>query len=377
MVGLSAAQAEAGSQAPVEARVIQAPRPVAGADGLTHLAYELTLGNVYDATGTLRLRRVAVFVDGATAPLLNVADADVTSLLAQMPEEVAAGATLAAGKTTTLFLWLTLPAKAPVPRILRHVLEFETVSGERQVIDGVRVGVNATRTVVVGPPLRAGRWLAHEGPGNPHSHHWGSLVAANGRRTIPQRYAIDFFGLDPAFHAVRTDREKIDQSTVADWAGFDTEVLAVADGVVRDRRDGEPDNKPLAPLAAPDDLTARTLYGNFVVLEIAPHVFVHYAHLRTGSVTVAVGQHVSRGTVLGRLGQSGNANAPHLHFHLSDIPTFEESEGIPFVFETFERLGTVSVADVLDPAVPVALKGGPAQRRQREMPLDDDVVRFP
>ncbi|WP_163616421.1 M23 family metallopeptidase, partial [Klebsiella pneumoniae] len=66
----------------------------------------------------------------------------------------------------------------------------------------------------------------------------------------------------------------------ADWIGYGRDVLAVRDGVVVDARDGIPDGKPLAPQQVPDDLTARTLYGNFVVLRIAPGVYAHYAHLQ-------------------------------------------------------------------------------------------------
>ena len=134
------------------------------------------------------------------------------------------------------------------------------------------------------PVYTGGPWLAGEGPGNHLSHHWGSLVAIDGQVTIPQRYAIDWFGLDAAGHALRPASGPVNKTTDADWIGFGAYVLAVADGVVRDARDGVADGVPLAPQVQPDDLTARTVYGNFVVLEIAPNVFAHYAHLRNGSV---------------------------------------------------------------------------------------------
>nr|GFD13289.1 hypothetical protein [Tanacetum cinerariifolium] len=92
------------------------------------------------------------------------------------------------------------------PQQLHHRLVFETSQGNRQVVDGVRIPVSTTSPPVLGPPLAAGSWLVHEGPGNAQSHHWGSVVAVNGQTTIPQRYAIDFFGLDATRHAVKVER---------------------------------------------------------------------------------------------------------------------------------------------------------------------------
>lgn len=363
-------------QAPVEVRVPVAPQAVLGSDGLTHLAYELHVTNFYQSTGTLRLRRVTVLADSNKMVMASFAGAQVNQLLAHPTADTTkAGVPLEAGKRVVFFLWLTLPAGTPPPHTLRHQLEFVTPDGVRQLVDGVRIPVSAMAPVVIGAPLRAGPWLAYEGPGNHFSHHWGSLVAVNGQVTIPQRYAIDFFGLDAAGHAVRTARDHLATSTNADWLGFGAEVLAVADGVVRDARDGEPNHPPFAPLPPPTDLTTRTLMGNFVVLEIAPGVFVQYAHLQPGSLRVKVGERVRRGTVLGRLGQSGNANAPHLHFQVTTAATFEESEGLPFVLEYFDQLGVVTLAETLDRTTKPALRAHAAS--QHQLPLDGLVLRFP
>lgn len=366
------------AQAPVEVRVPVAPLLVPGSDGRTHLAYELHVTNFYPSTGTLQLRRVAVFADGGTVALASYSAVQVNRLLAHpAADTTGAGVPVEAGKRVVLFLWLPLPGGATRPQSLRHELELVAPDGTQQLVDGVRTLVSASLPLVIGAPLRAGPWLVHEGPGNHLSHHWGSLVAANGQVTIPQRYAIDFFGLDATGHAVRTGRDQLATSTNADWTGFGAEVLAVADGVVRDARDGEPNHPPLAALPPPTDLTTRTLMGNFVVLEIAPGVFVHYAHLQPGSLTVRVGERVQRSTVLGRLGHSGNANAPHLHFQVTTAATFEESEGLPFVWENFEELSPVSLADALDRATKPARPASSMRQQHHQLPLDGTVLRFP
>ncbi|WP_163231580.1 M23 family metallopeptidase [Caulobacter rhizosphaerae] len=361
------------AQAPVEVRVPQPPRPTVATDGATHLAYELHVTNFYKDTGTLILRRVSVYADDDAAPLTSFIDAQVNDLLAHPADVARDGVPVEGGGRVVLFLWLDLPAGARPPKVLRHQLEFRPPAGPEQQVDGVLTAVDTTPPIVIGPPLGTGRWLAHEGPGNHLSHHWGSPVA-NGRVTIPQRYAVDFFGLDGAGHAVRAALDKLTESTNADWAGYGAPVLAVADGVVRDARDGSPDNRPMTSPPSPSELTTRSLMGNFVVLEIAPKVFVSYAHLRPGSLTVKAGDRVKRGAVIGLLGQSGAANAPHLHFQVTDAPTFEESEGLPFVIDRFDYLGREPVSDALDQTTKVS--SGPPSARRDQTPLDGDVLEF-
>jgi murein DD-endopeptidase MepM/ murein hydrolase activator NlpD len=167
----------------------------------------------------------------------------------------------------------------------------------------------------------------------------------------------------------------IGKSRHADWIGYGADVLAVADGVVRDMRDGQVEHPPLTPQAEPDSLTAHGLFGNYVVLEIKPGVYAGYAHLQRGSVKVQAGQRVRRGQLLGRLGQSGNSAAPHLHFQLSNAATFEGSEGLPFVFDHFDLLGPETEAQVFgqgEPWTPAA-----TLRRQAQLPLNDMVIGFP
>ena len=203
----------------------------------------------------------------------------------------------------------------------------------------------------------------------------GSLVAVNGALTIPQRYALDLVGLDAHGHAMRAGVKDIQKSTYADWVGYGTDVLAVADGVVRKVRDGEQEHQPLSPQPEPTSLTTNGLFGNYVVLEIEPGVFASYAHLQRGSVKVKPGDHVHKGEVLAHLGQSGNSAAPHLHFQLSNAATFEGSEGIPYMFERFDALGPETEAQIFGQEAPWKAVG--IDHRLAQMPLNNIVVQFP
>lgn len=57
-------------------------------------------------------------------------------------------------------------------------------------------------------------------------------------------------------------------------------------------------------------------YGERVVITHANGYQSTYAHLRTNSIAVVVGQQVTQSTVLGRVGETGNASGEHLHFEV-------------------------------------------------------------
>src|SRR4051794_39339030 len=70
--------------------------------------------------------------------------------------------------------------------------------------------------------------------------------------------------------------------------------------------------------------------GNHVILSLRNGHYAFYAHLQPGSIRVKPGDRVRRGQVLGLLGNSGNSNATHLHFHIMNGDSWFASEGLPF-----------------------------------------------
>jgi hypothetical protein len=365
--------AMAAAPAPVVVNVMQAPQAVRTSDGVRRFYYELDILNYYADGGTLALTDIAVYGDDDSAPLASFSGAALAQLLPPN-RELEADNSLAIKSGGHALVLIAAPTSRPVAT-LRHKLTFRNDKGVVQIADDIPVTPTAAPPTTIGPPLRGGVWLADEGPGHAQSHHWGSVVAGNGRATIPQRYAIDFFGLDAQGHAVKAPIEKLAQTTVADWIGWNAEVVAVADGVVRDLQDNVAERKPLSPQEQPEELSTRSLYGNFVVLEIAPHVYAHYAHLRDGSIKVKPGQRVKRGEALGSLGLTGGAGAPHLHFHLADKPTFADSQGLPFVFDVYTPIGHASESDALNQASTIRLAPKAAPLRQR-MPVNGDIIGF-
>ena len=59
-----------------------------------------------------------------------------------------------------------------------------------------------------------------------------------------------------------------------------------------------------------------TGYGNTVVIDHGNGYQTRYAHMQWGSISVYPGQKVYQGQQIGRIGATGNATGPHLHFEI-------------------------------------------------------------
>jgi murein DD-endopeptidase MepM/ murein hydrolase activator NlpD len=51
-------------------------------------------------------------------------------------------------------------------------------------------------------------------------------------------------------------------------------------------------------------------------------------------MTVGKGDRVRKRQLLGLLGNTGNSDGPHLHFHIMDGPSPLQPNGLPFVYYT-------------------------------------------
>jgi murein DD-endopeptidase MepM/ murein hydrolase activator NlpD len=101
----------------------------------------------------------------------------------------------------------------------------------------------------------------------------------------------------------------------------------------------------------------------------------------TGSVRVKVGDTVEVGQELGLIGSSGNSTTPHLHFQLQTEPTFFPTDSLPYVFDSFTLLGSVSERiwddDLgLQPTGQLPFDQTDPSERTNELPLDRTVIRF-
>lgn len=117
-----------------------------------------------------------------------------------------------------------------------------------------------------------------------------------------------------------------------DHSAWNQPVLAPADGVVVAVENRVDDNTP-------GRVPGGNLYGNLVVIRHAEGEFSLLGHLKKGSVTVKVGERVTSGQRIARVGNSGMSTEPHLHFHLMDTGDWKTAHGLPLQLVDFVRNG--------------------------------------
>jgi murein DD-endopeptidase MepM/ murein hydrolase activator NlpD len=109
---------------------------------------------------------------------------------------------------------------------------------------------------------------------------------------------------------------------------------------------------------------------------------VGYGHLKPGSIPAWVrpGARLRAGDLIGRVGNSGNTDNPHLHFQVMDAPSssFADATGLPFVFDTQLLEGTVPVQDVdFQGGAPLTIdRTGAGAVRRGQMPARNGVFGY-
>jgi murein DD-endopeptidase MepM/ murein hydrolase activator NlpD len=135
----------------------------------------------------------------------------------------------------------------------------------------------------------------------PFSGTWGVIQGFDSGDTHMgyAAYALDFVPAQPI--GTRAPRRG---APLSRFVCYGRPVLAPADGTVVIAHGGARDWP--AYVKGHDE-------GNYVILEHAAGEYTEFRHLAAHSVTVHAGDHLHRGDVVGRCGNSGNATTPHLH----------------------------------------------------------------
>lgn len=361
---------------PVLARVLAQPAPVVDSDGTWWLPYEIELENVTSVPITIESVDVLDATKGGAVVTTLKGDA--------LGRDVAqAGgvksATIGAGRGAVLFVNARFAKLGDVPAKLAHRIvavapEPKPPLPERTVEQNVAAtDVTTAAPIVLGPPLKGDQWVAAASCCD--SYHRNAVLPINGARHLAQRYAIDWIRLTPDDRLASGD-PKLNAS----YPQFGVEAIAAADAKVAHVTDGMPEGTPgsFAP-----GVTATNADGNAVILDLGGGRFALYAHLQPGSIRVREGDAVKRGDVLGLVGNTGNSDAPHLHFHVMDGPSPLASNGVPYGIDTFTVTGrAISSSDLdaelkqADRPVRVERAGAPAKIRDA-LPADLSVVTFP
>ncbi len=186
------------------------------------------------------------------------------------------------GSRAVVFVWLTVDDPSSIPTSLRHRLIFKAPDSEKELtLEAAQVSVRRERPIVIGHPLGESMWIAARGPSNVSGHR-RALIPTEGSAYIAQRFAVDLMKVGMDRRVMPEDHRSTNQS----WYGYGAEVIAVADSVVADVRDGIPDNVPLSPERAVP-ITSETVGGNYVMPRLAAGWYAFYAPICSRAACVS------------------------------------------------------------------------------------------
>jgi Peptidase family M23 len=322
---------------PLVANVMTAPHAVPGADRRIHLVYEVRVANV--TGGPIRINRVTVRDAQAGTTLATLDAHAISGRFSLGGRRGSESAELGPFQTGILFVHVPLEHNAPLPTGLTHLVEASF--GPPSIDLSIRTAetpVIATEAPVLGALFRGGGYVAADGCCD-SIRHVRALLALNGGFYLSQRFAVDWERIDDAGTIFRGDAKDVHSYHI-----YGVPILAVADGTVVASRNDLLDQ---LPGKLPDGLPLDEADGNFAILDIGGGAYALYAHMEPGSVRVRAGDQVRRGDQIGNVGNTGNTQAPHLHFQMMDGPSGFASNGIPYVFNTFvvTAVGDAGTAD--------------------------------
>jgi hypothetical protein len=277
------------------------------------VAYEIHATNF--AAVPLALTAVRIMDADSGKVIGTLEGASLTAAVALAGARGATDLVVAPGARAIVYVDVT-PGRTP--QRIRHAIEFASPSrpGDPGARIEAEIEVSDREEPVLGPPLKGGPWVAVYDPQLERGHR-RVVYAIDGRARIPGRFAIDWM-----------------QPRNTGFDGSGAAVRAVADAVVVQTRDDMPaltlDQRALAL----GDAT-----GNFIALDLGGGQYVFYEHLKPG-VLVKPGQRVRRGQMIGAVGASGQASAPHLHLHVSNALSPLGAEGLPFRIADAQIVGS-------------------------------------
>src|SRR5262245_41739020 len=281
------------------------------------------------------------------------------------------------GESAAIVVFASFDSYESIPAALEHRLIFaddprillrrESIQDADRnfVVSCAPVQVRREAPLVVGAPLRGGPWVCANGPG-PGSAHM-NFVIRDGQARLPQQFGFDFFKVDGDGDVM--PQPAPDEITNEMFYCYLAEVIHVAGRRVTVIETDVATNVPRDDGAVLTPITRENVAGNLIGIRIDRGLYAFYAHLEPGSIQVTLGQKVKKGDVIAKLGNTGNATGPHLHFHICDSNNLNGSQGQPYVFEGFELEGKQSDSRPRE-------AGAKRTVHTATLPADDCVVWF-
>jgi hypothetical protein len=364
----------------VASLIAQDTAPVLGTDGQYWVVYELLLTNTITGDADITGVSVTDALSGREVFTLSADDMIAGENLRLLDREPAADTTLGRNESRVLLLAIPFATRDEVPLSLVHDLQITApgvfgVEPEPHRYLAATLDLASRQAPVLSPPLAGAGWIAAEGCCSTASHHRNGVYPINGALHAGQRFGIDFIRIDDDGRLFTGDQTDPDN-----WPAYDAPVFAAADGVVVSTLDGLPDQVP-AVMPDQSTMSLAEIEGNHVVIDHGDGFFTFYGHLAPGSVQVELGDTVTAGDQIARVGDSGGSQVPHLHFHVVDTANPSAGNGFPFTFDRFDLAGQADFTHLLEVIEGEATYASRAdltpEPRENEMPMSYTIVDFP
>jgi hypothetical protein len=222
-----------------------------------------------------------------------------------------------------LHFYIRRPQALVIDSATVHVLVTDAKGHRTERSLTIPIGYYQQKTALVVPIRGKGVFGQDWGTNGGHGGYWNN-------------FAIDIDALDRNYATQLNDGD----DNAAD-AGWGREIIAPAAGTVVYARNDVPTNPH--PGQEPGDDWYRPLHdpvmayaGNCVIIDHGNSEFSVLMHMQPGSVVVAVGDRVGAGQLLGRLGNSGDAFGPHLHYQLQAGPQLFRDQPLPATFRNID-----------------------------------------
>ncbi|MBX9877028.1 MAG: M23 family metallopeptidase [Candidatus Obscuribacterales bacterium] len=313
---------------PILMKSVTPPRPFVGIDGLTNLVYEVVLTNF----GRQPVKLIEIqALDKNGQVLLSLSKQKLADNLTEVGKTESADTLLQPGETGIAWMNISFPAGTSLPSDIRHKVTYKTFNEREEKSDvGALTSIDTKKPIRIGPPLKGSGWIANNCyDGIPHRR---ALFPVSNDLYSSQRYAIDWTKLNTQGQALTGNPLKVNS-----YPAYDEPIIAVADGTILGVVNEFPDQ-------VPGTASKNKFYpgGNTIIMSLPEEgAFAFYAHIKPGTIAVKEGDKVTRGQVIGHVGNVGNSSEPHLHFHVTDKPTIFAANSIPYAIDNFTVEGKI------------------------------------
>ncbi len=240
-----------------------------------------------------------------------------------------------------------------IPKVLTHLIKYK-IGNEIYELKK-EIAINNDSVISIGLPVQKGIWYMQAAP-SPTSYHRATTIAFKTRYDSSQkgfilghcnqRFAIDFAKVGENGLLYKNNGH-----SNFDHYCYEEDVIAVSNGIVVGVLDSIKEHE--YPPKMDENLSFKNFTGNLVLLDIGNGIIASYAHLIPNSIIVNVGDTLVKGDLIGKIGNSGNSTASHLHFHLSRpdfnlvdssdiLGQFWSSEGVSYIFEEYIKYNVIS-----------------------------------